>query len=107
MAPGLKFTEVSPDKMPVGKSPKEDTSFTLKNYLLKKGDCIYMFSDGFVDQFGGPKGKKMKYKILKETILKNCHLPMAQQKQALQKCFAVWKADFEQVDDVLVVGIKV
>jgi serine phosphatase RsbU (regulator of sigma subunit)/lipopolysaccharide biosynthesis regulator YciM len=107
MAPGLKFTEVSPDKMPVGKSPKEDTSFTLKNYVLKKGDCIYMFSDGFVDQFGGPKGKKMKYKILKETILKNCHLPMAQQKQALQKCFAVWKADFEQVDDVLVVGIKV
>jgi serine phosphatase RsbU (regulator of sigma subunit)/lipopolysaccharide biosynthesis regulator YciM len=107
MAPGLKFTEVRPDKMPVGKSPKEETPFTLKNYILKKGDCIFMFTDGFVDQFGGPKGKKMKYKILKETILKNCHLPMAQQKNALQKCFAVWKADFEQVDDVLVVGIKV
>jgi len=107
LAPGFKFTEISPDKMPVGKSPKEDTAFTLKNYKLKKGDCIYMFSDGFVDQFGGPKGKKMKYKILKETIFRNCHLPMAEQKHALQKCFAVWKADFEQVDDVLVVGIKV
>ncbi len=107
LAPGFKFTEISPDKMPVGKSPKEETAFTLKNYILKKGDCIYMFSDGFVDQFGGPKGKKMKYKLLKETILRNCHLPMAEQKRALQKCFAVWKADFEQVDDVLVVGIKV
>ncbi|MGZ3864415.1 MAG: SpoIIE family protein phosphatase [Bacteroidia bacterium] len=107
MAPGLKFTEVSPDKMPVGKSPKEDTPFTLKNYLLKKGDCVYMFSDGYADQFGGAKGKKMKYKILKETVLKNCHLPMEQQKQALQKCFADWKGGYEQVDDVLVVGIKV
>lgn len=107
LAPGLKFTEVRPDKMPVGKSPKEETAFALKNYSVKKGDCIFMFSDGFVDQFGGPKGKKMKYKLLKETILKNCHLPMAQQKQALQTCFASWKADFEQVDDVLVVGIKV
>ena len=107
LMPGFKFTDVKPDKMPVGKSPKEETSFTLKKYSLKKGDCIYMFSDGFVDQFGGPKGKKMKYKILKETIFKNCHLPMAEQKLALKKCFTSWKADLEQVDDVLVVGIKV
>lgn len=107
MAPGLKFTEVSPDKMPVGKSPKEDTPFTLKNYLLKKGDCVYMFSDGYADQFGGEKGKKMKYKILKETLLKNCHLPMEKQKEALQKCFTEWQGNYEQVDDVLVVGIKV
>ncbi len=107
LAPGFKFTEIAPDKMPVGMSPKDDTSFTLKNYTLKKGDCIYMFTDGFVDQFGGPKGKKMKYKILKETILKNCNLPMNEQKQVLQKCFMDWKANFEQVDDVLVVGIKV
>ncbi len=107
LAPGFKFTEIAPDKMPVGMSPKDDTSFTLKNYNLKKGDCIYMFSDGFVDQFGGPKGKKMKYKILKEAILRNCHLPMREQKQVLQNCFTDWKASFEQVDDVLVVGIKV
>jgi len=66
-----------------------------------------MFSDGFADQFGGPKGKKLKYKLLKETIFKNCHLPMHEQKQALQECFANWKANFEQVDDVLVIGIKV
>ena len=49
--------------MPVGKSPKDDTPFNLKNYNLKKGDCIFMFSDGFADQFGGPKGKKLKYKF--------------------------------------------
>ncbi len=107
MAPGFKLIELKPDKMPVGKSPKDATPFTLKNYQLKKGDCVYMFSDGFADQFGGPRGKKMKYKFLKETILKNCHLPMAEQKVVLQKCFADWKANFEQVDDVLVMGIKV
>ena len=107
LSPGFKFTEISPDKMPVGKAPKDDMPFTLKNYTLKKGDCIFMFSDGFADQFGGPKGKKLKYKLLKETIFKNCHLPMHVQKQALQECFADWKANFEQVDDVLVIGIKV
>ena len=104
---GFKFTEINSDKMPIGKSPKDDTPFSLKNYTLKKGDCIFMFSDGFADQFGGPKGKKLKYKLLKETIFKNCHLPMHEQKQALQQCFTEWKADFEQVDDVLVIGIKV
>jgi serine phosphatase RsbU (regulator of sigma subunit)/tetratricopeptide (TPR) repeat protein len=107
MAPGFKMTELKPDKMPVGKSPREATPFTLKNYRLKKGDCIYMFSDGFPDQFGGPKGKKMKYKLLKETILKNCHLSMAAQKAALQQYFDEWKRDYEQVDDVLVIGIRV
>src|SRR5258708_2392022 len=58
LSPGFKFTEIKPDKMPVGKSPREDTPFSLKNYSVKKGDCVYMFSDGLADQFGGPKGKK-------------------------------------------------
>jgi serine phosphatase RsbU (regulator of sigma subunit) len=107
MAPGFKLTEVKPDKMPVGKSPKDSISFTPKTYQLKKGDCVYMFSDGFADQFGGAKGKKMKYKLFKETILKNCHLPMVEQKAALQKHFSEWKANYEQVDDVLVIGIKI
>ncbi len=107
LSPGFKFTEINSDKMPIGKSPKDDTLFSLKNYKLKKGDCIFMFSDGFADQFGGPKGKKFKYKMLKETIFKNCHLPMHEQKQALQQCFTEWKAGFEQVDDVLIIGIKV
>jgi serine phosphatase RsbU (regulator of sigma subunit) len=107
LSAGFKFTEISSDKMPVGKSPKDDTAFTLKNYKLKKGDCVFMFSDGFADQFGGPKGKKLKYKLLKETIFRNCHLSMHEQKQALQECFAEWKSSYEQVDDVLVIGIKV
>ncbi len=104
---GFKFIEIKSDKMPVGKSPKDNMPFTLKNYSLKKGDCIFMFSDGFADQFGGPKGKKLKYKTLKETIFKNCHLPMHEQKQFLQEYFTEWKADYEQVDDVLVIGIKI
>jgi len=107
MAPGFKLTELKPDKMPVGKSPKDTIAFTNKTYQLKKGDVVYMFSDGYPDQFGGPKGKKMKYKLLKDTLLKNCHLSMAEQKVVLQKHFADWKSDYEQVDDVLVMGIKV
>ena len=107
MSPGFKMTELKADKMPVGKSPRESVPFTLKNYTLKKGDCIYMFSDGFADQFGGPRGKKMKYKLLKDVILKNCHLPMSAQKVALAQFFDDWKKEYEQVDDVLVIGIKV
>jgi len=107
MAPGFKLTELKPDKMPVGKSPKDNIAFTNKTYQLKKGDVVYMFSDGYPDQFGGPRGKKMKYKLLKETLLKNCHLSMAEQKVILQQHFSDWKAGYEQVDDVLVMGIKV
>jgi serine phosphatase RsbU (regulator of sigma subunit) len=107
LSAGFKFTEIHSDKMPVGKSPKDSTPFSLKSYTLKKGDCIFMFSDGFADQFGGPKGKKLKYKMLKETVFKNCHLSMHEQKQSLQQCFTEWKAGFEQVDDVLIIGIKV
>ena len=95
------------DKMPVGKSPKEKESFTLHTVDLKKGDVVYMLTDGLPDQFGGPKGKKFKYKQLEDILLGNCLKPMDDQKKSLNDAFDSWKGNLEQVDDVLLIGIRV
>ncbi len=96
-----------PDKMPVGKHIGEEKPFTRKTIPLEKGDCIYTFSDGYVDQFGGPKGKKFKSKQLKELILANCNKPMSLQNEILNTTIEQWKGKNEQVDDILVIGIRV
>ncbi len=95
------------DKMPVGKSPKETEPFTLKTVDLKKGDVVYTLTDGLPDQFGGPKGKKFKYKQLEDILMSNCHKPMDEQKDILSKQFESWKGNLEQVDDVLLIGIRI
>ena len=96
-----------PDKMPVGKHIGEEKPFTRKIIPLEKGDCIYTFSDGYVDQFGGTKGKKFKSKQLKELILANCHKPMKMQNEILNKTIEQWKGNSDQVDDILVIGIRI
>lgn len=96
-----------PDKMPVGKHIGLEKPFTRTVVPLEKGDCIYTFSDGYVDQFGGPKGKKFQSKQLKELFLANCHKPMRMQKEILNKQLQQWKGNCEQVDDILVIGIRV
>jgi serine phosphatase RsbU (regulator of sigma subunit) len=98
--------EVKPDKMPIAIYDKMD-KFQTHEIQLSKGDQIYMFSDGFADQFGGPKGKKFKYKPFKRLLLQIAHLPMNQQKEILYQTFIDWKVNEEQVDDVVIVGIKV
>jgi len=103
----VELIEIKPDKMPVGKSDKQHQPFTLHTIELQKGDTIYTLTDGFPDQFGGPKGKKFMSKNLKELLLANVHLPIAQQKELLDSTFKNWVGDLEQVDDVCVVGIKV
>jgi serine phosphatase RsbU (regulator of sigma subunit) len=99
--------EIKPDKMPVGKNDKQDQSFTTHTIELQKGDTIYTLTDGFPDQFGGEKGKKFMSKKLKELLLANVHLPIAQQKELLDSTFKNWVGDLEQVDDVTVVGIRI
>ncbi|MFH2095444.1 MAG: two-component regulator propeller domain-containing protein, partial [Bacteroidota bacterium] len=74
---------------------------------LQKGDCLYLFSDGFADQFGGEKGRKYKYQTLKELLVSVYEKPMEEQLTILEKEFADWKGIYPQVDDVLVVGVKV
>jgi serine phosphatase RsbU (regulator of sigma subunit) len=95
------------DKMPVGKSPKEHEPFTLHTVQLQKGDVVYMLTDGLPDQFGGPKGKKFKYKQLEDLLLQNCALPMEEQKSKLNSAFEQWKGNLEQVDDVLLIGMRI
>ncbi|MCE9538084.1 MAG: serine/threonine-protein phosphatase, partial [Bacteroidetes bacterium] len=96
-----------PDKMPVGKYVGLEKTFTRTIIPLQKGDCIYTFSDGYADQFGGPNGKKIMSKQLKELLLLNSHLSMKEQKKILAQTFDEWKGNIEQVDDVLIIGIRV
>jgi serine phosphatase RsbU (regulator of sigma subunit) len=99
--------EIAPDKMPVGIQYGTEKPFTLHTVKLNKGDCIYMFTDGYADQFGGPKGKKFKYKTLQEKLIAISHKPLADQKQILENTIQNWKGDLEQVDDILVIGIRI
>jgi ligand-binding sensor domain-containing protein/serine phosphatase RsbU (regulator of sigma subunit) len=99
--------ELAPDKMPVGKHDRDSVSFTQHTIPLQKGDVVYALTDGFPDQFGGPKGKKFMSKNLKELLKNNAQLPMSEQKTVLQQTFKRWVGSFEQVDDVTVIGIRI
>jgi serine phosphatase RsbU (regulator of sigma subunit) len=99
--------ECKPDKMPVGKYHDTMNPFTFNKVDIKKGDVVYTFTDGYADQFGGPKGKKFKYKQLEELLLSIHEKDMDEQKKILNDKFENWKGNLEQVDDVLVIGIKI
>jgi len=99
--------EIKADKMPIGTYLDEDKPFSSTTIQLQKGDIIFLSTDGYADQFGGPKGKKYKYKPLIDSLIKNSSLSMDEQKQALEKAFNDWKHHHEQVDDVSLVGIRV
>jgi len=94
------------DKQPVGKFFKS-MPFTSHSLKLLKDDIIYVFSDGYQDQFGGEKGKKFKAKQLLSFVLGISHLPMSEQLKTLDENFEDWKGSFEQLDDVCMIGVKV
>lgn len=100
-----KLTKLPCCKMPVGQGEKKE-SFVRYKLEAKPNDLLCLYTDGFADQFGGPKGKKYKYKELNELILKNNQLPLQQQSKELLNEFVSWKGDLEQVDDVLLVGLR-
>jgi serine phosphatase RsbU (regulator of sigma subunit) len=81
--------------------------FTAHTIDLQPGDCIYTLTDGFADQFGGPKGKKFRAKQLQQLFLSHAHLPFKEQLAELQKAMDTWRGDVEQVDDMLIIGIQV
>ncbi|MFL5753706.1 MAG: 7TM diverse intracellular signaling domain-containing protein [Bacteroidia bacterium] len=93
------------DKMPVGKGERTD-AFTLYSLVYRTGDLLYLYTDGYADQFGGPKGKKFKYKNLDALLLANSGKDLADQKQILEDTFLSWKGNLEQVDDVLLICIR-
>ncbi|MBL7899598.1 MAG: SpoIIE family protein phosphatase, partial [Crocinitomicaceae bacterium] len=99
--------EIRGDKQPVGYFEGFEDPFTNHEFKIEKGDCIYITSDGYVDQFGGPKGKKFKYKQFKELLFSISLKSMQDQKKILAQTFEDWKGSLEQVDDVCVVGVRI
>lgn len=97
--------EITGDKQPVGKADNPHP-FKTHSVQLSKGDAIYIFTDGYADQFGGLKGKKLKYKNFRNTILKNVSFEINTQRRNIEQAFIEWKGDHEQVDDVCVIGVR-
>ena len=98
--------EIKANRLSVGKSVKKQ-NFTSEELQLNKGDMLYLFSDGFADQFGGPKRKKYKYNTFKDLLLKHSTKIIAEQKIEIEKEFEQWKGDYEQIDDVCIFGLMI
>lgn len=98
--------EINPTKQPIG-STEYPKPFVTHSVELSKGDMIYLFTDGYPDQFGGEKKKKFKYKPFKELFLDIYQLPAEEQRSILEQRFNAWRGDLEQVDDVCIIGIRV
>ncbi len=98
--------EFQGDKMPVGIDSEQERPFTNHRIDLEQGDMIYLFSDGFADQFGGSEGKKFKYRPFRELLIKISELPADKQKNHLQQTFDAWKGNLKQLDDVLIFGFR-
>jgi len=90
-----------------GKKVKNPTPFFTNHILLEKGDCIYIFTDGYQDQFGGEKGKKFMAAKMKEMFINNYENSMSEQKEIAFNAIQNWKGQLEQVDDICVWGVKI
>jgi len=106
--------EIKADRMPIGIHVRADQMFTNHEISLSKGDSVYIFSDGFPDQFGGQDeetrkagGKKFKYSRFKKLLLEINNLDMAEQKTILEKTLKDWKGELEQVDDIIIIGMRI
>ncbi len=99
--------EVKPDKMPISIGIFEDKTFSKVSLNMFQGDMVYMFSDGYIDQFGGPSEKKYKFSSFKDLLKSISHLPVSDQKIALENEFEKWKGDLHQVDDILILGFRI
>ncbi len=98
--------ETKADKQPIGKHDSS-AAFTTHQIELQKGDSIYIFSDGFPDQFGGEKGKKYKSGNFKKFLISIQDQPMSEQRTILESEFNRWRGDLEQIDDVCVIGVRI
>jgi serine phosphatase RsbU (regulator of sigma subunit) len=101
-----KVEEIKADKQPIGQFEFRKP-FTNHIFEMKEGDCVYLLSDGYADQFGGPDGKKFKYKTLRDHMLAIHAAPMEEQVKILEYEFEKWKGNHEQIDDVCIIGIKI
>ncbi len=101
-----KLKEYKADRMPIGIYHMEKETFTNHKITIKPGDTIYIFSDGYADQFGGKAQAKFKTTNLKKLLSKIVSQPMHQQRKILEEKFDQWKGSLDQVDDIIVIGIK-
>ena len=102
---GNEIIDLKYDKMPVGKGMKID-SFSTHTFHKQENDKLYLYTDGYADQFGGPKGKKFMYKKLNEMLLAISTKPFTKQPDDLNITLTNWQGDLEQVDDILIIGIQ-
>jgi serine phosphatase RsbU (regulator of sigma subunit) len=98
--------EIKANKQPIGKfdNPEPYTTHTIE---LQKGDSFYIFRDGYVDQFGGEKGKKFKPQAFRTLLLSIQKESMEDQKTIINQAFENWKGDLEQIDDICIMGVKI
>ncbi len=99
--------EIKGDKMPIGIHDRADEPFTNHEVELEDGDVIYTLSDGYQDQFGGPKGKKFMIKRLKQLLIDIHEKPMPEQRSILLKELEEWQGSFERVDDIIIMGVRI
>jgi serine phosphatase RsbU (regulator of sigma subunit) len=99
--------EAKATKVAIGGFTESDQYFTKHEFVLLPGDTVYLFSDGFADQFGGDTGKKLKTSKFKELLLAMRDKSVKEQRATLESSFLNWKGDLEQTDDVLVIGIRI
>jgi serine phosphatase RsbU (regulator of sigma subunit) len=102
-----KMIEIEPDSMSVGIISKIEDEFKNQNFTLQSNDIIYLFSDGFYDQFGGKEGRKFLLKNFKSLLLEIKIIPLQEQRNILEHTIVEWKGNYDQVDDILVIGLKI
>lgn len=100
-----KLIEIKGDKMNVGQS-FNDVTFNRSGYRLQKGDILYLFSDGYADQFGGPDNKKFMYRRLRHILLTISKYPLADQHRILDETITSWMGDSDQIDDMMILGVR-
>ncbi len=100
------LVEITANKQPIGKFDNPEP-YTTHTFELQKGDSIYIFSDGYADQFGGEKGKKFKAKAFKNLLLNIQEKSMEEQRILIDETFENWKGNIDQVDDVCIIGVRV
>jgi serine phosphatase RsbU (regulator of sigma subunit) len=98
--------ELEPSRFSIGSEKIDDDGFRDSSFEYQSGDCLYLFTDGFPDQFGGPSNKKFLYKRFKELLCKISSLPFKEQQRKLQNAFEEWKGTEDQTDDVCVFGLR-
>ena len=100
------LVEFKGDSMPIGIYSEDDKSFNNKELILNENDIIYMFTDGYIDQLGGPNRKTFKSKQFKQLLIDIHQKPLNEQKALLEKEYQAWRRDIEQIDDIMVMGIR-